>query len=282
MSPLARGGLGAMLAALALTLGAPREVTSDDRCKPNGRQCATNVSCCSARCMKPTVRHGRAVFGMCCSPTTCTAAGKNCGMIPDGDCGDLLNCGACTPPQTCGGGGTPNVCGCTPNCANKTCGDDGCGGSCGVCPAGQTCGGGGVPNQCGTTAPVCGDGFIEPPEECDGTSFDPSVLACTMLPGEAEPACTADCHCCALLACSASFFEVPCCPGYVCPLRIGSSQVTFCRKACQVDGDCNAGDFCFFGECRTPICSSDADCPGAFCFFGVCCVELGEFGIYCG
>jgi len=174
------------------------------------------------------------------------------------------------------------VCGCTPNCANKTCGDDGCGGSCGVCPAGQTCGGGGVPNQCGTTAPVCGDGFIEPPEECDGTSFDPSVLACTMLPGEAEPACTADCHCCALLACSASFFEVPCCPGYVCPLRIGSSQVTFCRKACQVDGDCNAGDFCFFGECRTPICSSDADCPGAFCFFGVCCVELGEFGIYCG
>src|SRR5437016_6505512 len=125
MSPLARGGLAAMLAALALTLGAPREVTSDDGCKPNGRQCATNVSCCSARCMKPTVRHGRAVFGMCCSPTTCTAAGKNCGMIPDGDCGDLLNCGACPPPQTCGGGGTPNVCGCTPNCANKTCGDDG-------------------------------------------------------------------------------------------------------------------------------------------------------------
>jgi hypothetical protein len=45
-----------------------------------------------------------------CAPTTCAAQGKNCGPIPDG-CGATLGCGTCTAPQTCGGGGTENVCG---------------------------------------------------------------------------------------------------------------------------------------------------------------------------
>src|SRR5262249_39722584 len=45
-----------------------------------------------------------------CTPTTCAAQGKNCGSISDG-CGGNLSCGSCTSPQTCGGGGTANVCG---------------------------------------------------------------------------------------------------------------------------------------------------------------------------
>jgi hypothetical protein len=45
-----------------------------------------------------------------CVPTTCAAQGKNCGSISD-ECGGTLNCGTCTAPSTCGGGGTPNVCG---------------------------------------------------------------------------------------------------------------------------------------------------------------------------
>jgi DMSO/TMAO reductase YedYZ heme-binding membrane subunit len=51
-----------------------------------------------------------------CTPTTCAAQGKNCGSISNG-CGGTLNCGTCTSPQTCGGGGTANVCGssCTPS-----------------------------------------------------------------------------------------------------------------------------------------------------------------------
>jgi len=49
--------------------------------------------------------------------TTCAAQGKNCGTIPDG-CGGTLSCGACTAPQTCGGGGVANVCGGAP--ANAT------------------------------------------------------------------------------------------------------------------------------------------------------------------
>jgi hypothetical protein len=42
--------------------------------------------------------------------TTCAALGYECGMIPDG-CGGSLDCGACTAPAACGGGGKPNVCG---------------------------------------------------------------------------------------------------------------------------------------------------------------------------
>jgi hypothetical protein len=64
----------------------------------------------------------------------------------------------CTPPQTCGGGGMPGVCGggCTMQTCMQlgaTCGtqSDGCGGTmnCGMCTPPQTCGGGGQPNQCG-------------------------------------------------------------------------------------------------------------------------------------
>jgi hypothetical protein len=45
-----------------------------------------------------------------CTPRTCSDAGANCGKIGD-NCGALVDCGTCTAPETCGGGGTPNVCG---------------------------------------------------------------------------------------------------------------------------------------------------------------------------
>jgi hypothetical protein len=95
-----------------------------------------------------------------CTPTTCQNLGVDCGYVSDG-CGGLLECGTCVPPESCGGGGTPNVCGST--CTLRTCASagatcgvigDGCGGTldCGTCPTG-TCGGGGTPNVCG--APPC-------------------------------------------------------------------------------------------------------------------------------
>lgn len=76
-----------------------------------------------------------------CTPTTCAAEGKNCGIMPDG-CGGELNCGGCEAPEFCGGGGSANLCGantCTPiTCADVIrCGvvSDGCAGtlSCGAC-----------------------------------------------------------------------------------------------------------------------------------------------------
>jgi len=97
-----------------------------------------------------------------CDPIEACPSNVTCGTIADG-CGGLLQCGTCTAPDTCGGGGTPNQCGssCTlTSCAAEgaTCGiiGDGCGGvlSCGTCPQGTTCGGGGTANVCGVPACV--------------------------------------------------------------------------------------------------------------------------------
>ncbi len=94
-----------------------------------------------------------------CTPTTCEEGGKDCGWISDG-CGGEILCGECTPPETCGGGGTENVCGFDDECIPTTCEEggkdcewisDGCDGEiwCGECTLPETCGGGGTENVCG-------------------------------------------------------------------------------------------------------------------------------------
>jgi hypothetical protein len=104
--------------------------------------------------------------GVCeavCSLMTCASQHMQCGKTGDG-CGHIIDCGTCTAPETCGGGGIPSVCG-APICTRQTCAEvgascgqqaDGCGGliDCGSCTAPQTCGGGGTPNKCGSS-PVC-------------------------------------------------------------------------------------------------------------------------------
>jgi hypothetical protein len=103
--------------------------------------------------------------GGACQPASCTPlGGQYCGLIGDG-CGGRLDCGsACPMAQTCGGGGTKNLCGSPPDptcqpieCVQRggrLCGrvGDGCGGAkdCGTCPGGEACG--------GTIANVCGQG----------------------------------------------------------------------------------------------------------------------------
>jgi hypothetical protein len=98
-----------------------------------------------------------------CTPRTCAQQNIQCGPTGDG-CGNVIQCGNCTPPQTCGGGGTPGHCGgnnmCMPaSCASQhlNCGPagDGCGNAidCGTCMPPNTCGGGGVPGVCGTGGP---------------------------------------------------------------------------------------------------------------------------------
>jgi hypothetical protein len=95
-----------------------------------------------------------------CTPRSCTDVGANCGPVADG-CGSLIQCGTCVAPYSCGGGGTPNVCG--NNCTRTTCGAvgancgivaDGCGGTldCGDCTLPAICGGGGTSNICGSPA----------------------------------------------------------------------------------------------------------------------------------
>ncbi len=102
-------------------------------------------------------------------------AGAKCGMVSDACGGQLVCPTTCSAPQTCGGGGTANVCGCSPltqavACAGKNCGkvDDGCGATldCGSCGAGRpTCGGAGTANVCGCSGAVL-------PEICNGFDDD--------------------------------------------------------------------------------------------------------------
>ena len=92
-------------------------------------------------------------------PPMCARLGLNCDDVTAQDnCGAerTLNCGVCEDPQTCGGGGTANVCGCTPETRQQFCsrntatcdsltGLDNCGiertENCGTCIAPATCGG---------------------------------------------------------------------------------------------------------------------------------------------
>jgi hypothetical protein len=100
-----------------------------------------------------------------------------------------LNCGTCTSPQTCGGGGQSNVCGSPPGCqpttcaaAGRNCGlwPDGCGAmlNCGGCGSGESCGGGGVPGVCGSAgycSALGGDCWFNQFQCCPGTvCFDPT------------------------------------------------------------------------------------------------------------
>jgi len=117
-----------------------------------------------------------------CVPKTCTVLGVNCGPQGDG-CGGVVQCGNCTPPQTCGGGGTASECGGNNNCKPKTCTDlglncgpvgDGCGNiiQCGSCTAPQTCGGGGDEGGVAAKPSVCGGDTGCNPQTCTGAGVN--------------------------------------------------------------------------------------------------------------
>ena len=129
------GGLGGGVAGSRDAADTPVFNLPDSGAAPDGAACVPNILSCSA------------------------GAFKYCGAIGDG-CGAVMNCGDCPAGQTCGGAGTPGLCGvrdCTPvSCdspGGRFCGriGDGCGGmqECGDCPGGQVCGGAGTANLCG-------------------------------------------------------------------------------------------------------------------------------------
>ncbi|MES1188985.1 MAG: hypothetical protein ABUL60_34535 [Myxococcales bacterium] len=123
--------------------------------------CGTDTKKCGNKCVPTDRSNGCAAAGECAAcanneeclgaPSACTCvpvakatacAGK-CGSVSNG-CGGTHDCGGCTLPQTCNGGGTPNVCGCMSTsmataCLNKACGtvSNGCSGTytCGTCTA---------------------------------------------------------------------------------------------------------------------------------------------------
>jgi hypothetical protein len=138
-------------------------------CGPAGDGCGNLIAGGCGTCPAGQTCGGGGTPGVCatpdgsaCVPETCSQQHVSCGPAGDG-CGNLIvgGCGNCTSDQTCGGGGTPGVCGggaCTPfTCARLgyDCGPagDGCGGllDCGQCQAPQTCGGAGVAGVCGSS-----------------------------------------------------------------------------------------------------------------------------------
>jgi hypothetical protein len=175
-------------------------------CGPAGDGCGNLIPGGCGTCTPPQSCGGGGVPGQCgapdggnCTPKTCTQQNINCGPAGDG-CGNLIpNCGNCTPPQTCGGGGVAGQCGypdagqCQPEtCAQQNifCGPagDGCGNliaSCGTCTPPLTCGGGGVAGQCGAsdagscTPKSCADQGIQCGTTGDGCG---NLLTCPGCP----------------------------------------------------------------------------------------------------
>jgi hypothetical protein len=193
-----------------------------------------------------------------CFQTSNKAAGATCsedgGKVCDGsgDCVDCINNTNCTAPETCGGGGTPNVCGCTPtaSCATLalTCGSgsDGCGMTLdcddGIENGTETdvdCGGGvGCATKCaqgdtcltGTdcTGGICADGFC-----CDA-------------------ACTAQCKACSVSGSEGKCVNIP---------KLGTDTTgTTCSgvNACDGAGICkkaNGQPCAAAGECASGTCA---------------------------
>ncbi len=193
-----------------------------------------------------------------CFLVSCQSANASCGPVGDG-CGGYLNCGTCTPPQTCGGGGIPSQCGGSMGCTPKTCLSenancgpvaDGCGGilNCGTCTvAGETCGGGGMPNRCGATGVNIVDGG------CQGLTACPMGLNC----GPIADGCgsTISCGTCTVAGQS--------CGGGGMPNVCGASASCTPRSCAQAQATCGqVGDGC---GALTPNCGTCNIDAGVIC-----------------
>ena len=153
-------------------------------CGKQGDGCGKTLQC--GTCKSPATCGGGGKPNVCgkpssagpdaattCVPGTCASAHAGCGPVGDG-CGNLIQCGTCTAPETCGGAGVPYKCGdgtgadgaaclsplssCTstsgPVCVDLQTDANNCG-ACGVaCGAGLACIAGACTPEC-TGTPAC-------------------------------------------------------------------------------------------------------------------------------
>ncbi len=266
----------------------PKTVAS---CGPNecgkiADGCGGIVDCGTAKCVNGTICGGGGVANQCgapaCDKITACPAGMNCGSIADG-CGGTVTCGAtgnCQAPQSCGGGGKPNVCGggvitadggvgggtCVPKttCPPKACGPiaDGCGDviPCGNCTSPEVCGAG-APSVCGggdqctkkTKAAACGTtncGYQ--PDGCGGS------YACGLVVAGADTPNCPDAQICGLYTANqCGSLSGPC---------VGTGV------ACANNSDCCSGFCGADGLCKVSACLGDGTtCTGnAQCCSGKC------------
>ena len=235
------------------------------------------------------------------TPATTCGAGQNCGTIPNG-CGGTVSCGtACTAPDSCGGGGVANQCGCTSNpiattCAGK-CGTvmDNCNvaQSCGTtyCPSppanatttctGNTCGfacdsgyhlcsGACVPNtsvnSCGTTSCVACPTIANGTATCNGTSCG---IACNSGYHLCAGVCVSNtsvnsCGTTSCVACPTDPNGTATCDGTSCSISCAGGY-NLCHGACTSATDPNnCGASC-------TVCPAPTDsCMAAACIAGTC------------
>lgn len=174
-------------------------VCTDDSCdKSSGCQHGNNTASCSdglycngaEKCMSGTCRD---------AADPCSGSTPAC--IEETDkCVECTSDDHCTEPETCGGGGRANVCGCTPSCPAclTSSQPDGCGDTCpancktscnsgacsacgnGTCGSGENCSS--CPADCGCTtgqecvdgtcSPTCGNGTCGSGEDCSNCPAD--------------------------------------------------------------------------------------------------------------
>ncbi len=241
--------------------------------------------------------------GARCALRDCVSAGADCGPIGDG-CGGVIQCGECTPPETCGGGGVPSVCGGHAACVPRTCVSeqancgplaDGCGGllQCGSCTTPNRCGGGGVPNVCGISRGSEDGGHLSADGGCVPLSCADQGVEC----GPAGDGCgrALDCGTCDAGQCGGAGIagrcaQPPCVPricsnaGATCGLVADGCGALMSCGSCEAPDVCGGGGIPYVcgdgngadgGACLAPL----ASCNSAN---GPLCTDLSTDPENCG
>ena len=261
---LAAGAIGALGLGLSRldhaegTAGSPTHGSAtpvppgNSACRSDGHPCEGNQACCDELvCVAPGPGAAKrcapcpagTVFldGACCTPAAACPNGQTCGTAPDG-CGGEISCGTCVAPQTCGGGGVPDACGCIPDpiyCGVEHCGVviDSCGESvnCGPCCFE-------LRQPCGGDRPCCDAG-----------------IACSPLAG----------ICCNGVGGACASIN-DCCPGTAC---VGGA----CQVCVPENGACGSSDECCLGlGCVDGACHVLPPCSQFWRQCGDICVRLDD------
>ncbi|HZU83067.1 MAG TPA: hypothetical protein VE987_09135, partial [Polyangiaceae bacterium] len=211
-----------------------------------------------------------------CNPLTCQQQNIGCGPAGDG-CGGQLDCGTCTAPQTCGGGGVAGQCGGSTGCTPQTCQQQGL-------ACGQTGDGCGNVLDCGScTAPascVAGQCVVPDAGSCVSSTCQAQNLAC----GQAGDGCgnVLNCGSCTAPATCVGGQCVTPDAGPGCVPATCSAQSTTCGPAGDgcggvINCSCPAGEVCSSGHCVAP--------DGGGCVPATCTQQnlaCGQAGDGCG
>lgn len=237
--------------------GAPGQV-----CQADG-QCACDETSCAPceRCQ------GDGSCSLPCDGEGCCAEGNCVAGFATGACGrDGADCVACTGPgRTCGGGGTPGVCGCTPS----------------PCPAGANCGT--LADGCGGRVRCGPDACAQPADPCLETVCTENV--CTTGPGHdgaaCSDACTTGATCQAGTCTGATICTTPpecrtaagaTCHGGICDYPPTASGTACGSVAC---GRCDGNGACVG-------CAATADCTCLVISDVLSyCVDFNDAGCFC-